>query len=82
MERTELEEGGDAMMGWTMVRSKGSNGQEEKEVMTREERRNDFKLKYPHLIRFWSDEEIEEWMEMREQGCEQEEKLKKRWKKF
>ena len=54
MEGTEIDKEGDVMIGLTMVRKRGSNGQVEKEVATREERRNAFKLKYPHLIRFWS----------------------------
>ena len=63
VEGTEIDKEGDVILGLTMVRKRGSNGQVEKEVATREERRNAFKLKYPYLIRFWSDEEIEELME-------------------
>ena len=44
VEGTEIEEEGDAMMCWIILRRRGSNGQVEKEVATREGRRNEFKL--------------------------------------
>ena len=82
MEGTEIDKEGDVIMGLTRVRKRGSNGQVEKEVATREERRNAFKLKYPYLIRFWSDEEIEKLMEESEERYEQEEKVKKKLKEI
>ena len=64
MEGRKLEEGEGGMMGWVRVRRRGSHGQVEKQVATREERRK----KYPFLAYYLTPSK---WMELLEEVWEE-----------